>query len=77
MDEWATISSRAMPIAKAIPRKSIVLRVEVLLTLRKHGATPNVSKPSLGGALRRCQGSGYDLIHQASPAPLWPCESNR
>ena len=77
MDDWATIGSRAMPIAQAIPRKSFVLRAEVLLTLRKHGATPQVSRPSSGGALRRCRGSGYDLIHQVSPAPLLPMEPNR
>jgi hypothetical protein len=74
MDDCATITPRAMPIAKAIPRKSFALRAEVLLTLRKHGAAPHVSRPSSGGAMRRCRGSGYDLIHQVSPAPTLPLE---
>ena len=77
MDDWATIASRATPIAQAIPRGSSILRAEVLPTLRKQGATRQVSRPSPGGALRRCWGSGYDLIHQVSPAPLLPWEFHR
>ena len=69
MGEWGIISRRVMPIAKAIPRKTSVLRAEVLPTLRKHGSLSSAVKPSQEDALHHCLESGYDLIHQASPAP--------
>ena len=77
MGEWAKMKARGMPIAKAIPHKACVLRAEVLLTLRKHGSTPQASKPSQEGALRHCLVRGYYLIHQASPAPLLSSGTNR
>lgn len=60
---------RVMPIAQATPREVSALRAEVLPTLRKHGSSRQVAIPSCGDALRRSLRSGYDLIHQASPAP--------
>lgn len=60
---------RVMPIAQAVPRKVSALRAEVLPTLRKHGSPRQVAIPSCGDALRRSLRSGYDLIHQVSPAP--------
>lgn len=69
MADSVKIRARAMPIAEAVPRKASALRAEVLPTLRKHGSPCQVAIPSCGDALRRGLRSGYDLIHQASPAP--------
>jgi hypothetical protein len=70
MADWVRIRARVMPIAQAIPRKVSALRAEVLPTLRKHGSLRQVAIPSCGDVSRRSLRSGYDLIHQASPAPL-------
>ncbi len=69
MDNLATILSRVTPIAQAMPRRTLVQRVEVLSTLRKHGTSYFVTRPSQGDALDRCLGSGYDLILEVLPAP--------
>lgn len=68
MANSATIHTRVMPIARAIPRRASVRRAEVLSTLRKHGTLRFVTRPSQGDALHRCSGSGYDLILEVSPA---------
>lgn len=73
MAESDNISPRVVPTAKAVPREVSVSRAEVLPTLRKHGSPLQAVKPSLGDVLCRCVGSGNDLIHQASPAPLANC----
>lgn len=69
MADSVRMCARVMSIAPAIPRKVSALRAEVLPTLRKHGAPRQVAIPSRGDVLRRSLRSGYDLIHQASPAP--------
>jgi hypothetical protein len=69
MVDSVTMRARVMPIAQAIPREVSASRAEVLPTLRKHGSPHRVAIPSRGDALRRSLRSGYDLIHQASPAP--------
>lgn len=69
MANFAKIYVRVMPIAQAIPRRASVRRAEVLSTLRKHGTSRFVTRPSRGDALHRCSGSGYDLIFEVSPAP--------
>lgn len=69
MADFAKIRLRATPIAQAIPRWALFRRAEVLSTLRKHGTSRFVTRPSRGYALHRCSGSGYDLILEVSPAP--------
>lgn len=69
MANFGTIHRRVTPIAQAIPRRAPVRRAEVLSTLRKHGMSRFMTRPSQGDALHRCSGSGYDLILEASPAP--------
>lgn len=69
MDDFAKIRGRVTPIAQAIPRRASARRAEVLSTLRKHGTSRFVTRPSRGDALRRCSGSGYDLILEVSLAP--------
>ena len=69
MANFANIELRVTPIAQAIPRMASVRRAEVLSTLRKHGTSRFAARPSRGDALRRCSGSGYDLILEVSPAP--------
>jgi len=69
MANFARICLRVTPIAQAIPRRASVRRAEVLSTLRKHGASRLVARPSQGDAMHRCSGSGYDLIFEVSPAP--------
>lgn len=69
MANFATIFVRVTLIAEAIPRRASVWRVEVLSTLRKHGTSRFVTRPSQGDALDHCLGSGYDLIFEVLPAP--------
>lgn len=69
MANFAIIRVRVTPIVQAIPRKASVSRAEVLSTLRKHGTSHFVTRPSRGNALHRCSRSGYDLILEVSPAP--------
>jgi hypothetical protein len=69
MADVARIRVRLTPIAQAIPRWALFRRVEVLSTLRKHGTSRFVTRPSRGDALHHCSGSGYDLILEVSPAP--------
>lgn len=69
MANVAKIASRLTPIAQAIPRRTLVRRVEVLSTLRKHGTSRSVTRPSRGDALHHRSGSGYDLILEVSTAP--------
>lgn len=69
MADFAKIRVRVTPIAQAIPRRASVRRAEVLSTLRKHGTSRFVTRPSRGDAAHRCSGSGYDLILEVSPAP--------
>lgn len=73
MADLVRIRGRVMPIVQAIPRKVSALRAEVLPTLRKHGSPRQAATPSCGDALRCSLRSGYDLIHQASPAPRPIC----
>jgi hypothetical protein len=69
MAKVAKMILRLIPIAQAIPRRTLVRRVEVLSTLRKHGTSRFVTRPSRGDALHHCLGSGYDLILEVSTAP--------
>lgn len=69
MANSGTISLRVIPIAQAIPRRTSARRAEVLSTLRKHGASHYVTRPSQGDAMHHCLGSGYDLIFEVPPAP--------
>lgn len=70
MGDWRRMLARVMPITRVIPRGLYGLRAEVLPTRRKLRSTREVAIPSSGFQQRRCWGRGYDLIHQASPAPI-------
>lgn len=69
MANFARICTRVTPIVQTIPRRVSDRRAEVLSTLRKHGASLLVTRPSQGDATHHCSRSGYDLIFEVSPAP--------
>ncbi len=71
MDDAVTIRWRVTPTVKTVPLAALAARAEVLPTLRKFGAVPCVPRPSRGRVRRECLRRGYDLIQQASPAPLY------
>lgn len=70
MDKAVTICARMMPTVKAVPPAAVTAGAKVLLTLRKLGSAPKALGPSWGHVLRVCLGREYDLIQQASFAPL-------
>ena len=71
MVDACTIQAQVMPTVQAVPLWATAFRAEVLHTSRKRGATRQALIPSQGRVFRDCLGRGYDLICQASPAPIF------